>query len=139
MINSRKIDDLLPVVQEKVNKFIELCHNNDIDLLVTSTYRDNESQNQLYAQGRTLPGKKVTNAKAGESWHNYRCAVDVVPLRSGKPVWDGNDPVWKTVGKLGKEAGLEWAGDWVKFKELAHFQYTGGKTMAQLRMGEVIA
>ena len=65
MINSRKIDDLLPVVQEKVNKFIELCHNNDIDLLVTSTYRDNESQNQLYAQGRTLPGKKVTNAKAG--------------------------------------------------------------------------
>lgn len=139
MINSRKIEDLLPSVQEKVNKFIELCHNNDIDLLVTSTYRDNESQNQLYAQGRTLPGKKVTNAKAGESWHNYRCAVDVVPLRSGKPVWDGNDPVWKTVGKLGKEAGLEWAGDWVKFKELAHFQYTGGKTMAQLRMGEVIA
>lgn len=139
MINSRKIEDLLPAVQEKVNKFIELCHNNDIDLLVTSTYRDNESQNQLYAQGRTLPGKKVTNAKAGESWHNYRCAVDVVPLRSGKPVWDGNDPVWKTVGKLGKEAGLEWAGDWVKFKELAHFQYTGGKTMTQLRMGEVIA
>lgn len=139
MINSRKIEDLLPSVQEKVNKFIELCHNNDIDLLVTSTYRDNESQNQLYAQGRTLPGKKVTNAKAGESWHNYRCAVDVVPLRSGKPVWDGNDPVWKTVGKLGKEAGLEWAGDWVKFKELAHFQYTGGKTMTQLRMGEVIA
>ena len=139
MINSRKIDDLLPSVPEKVNKFIELCHNNDIDLFVTSTYRDNESQNQLYAQGRTLPGKKVTNAKAGESWHNYRCAVDVVPLRSGKPVWDGNDPVWKTVGKLGKEAGLEWAGDWVKFKELAHFQYTGGKTMAQLRMGEVIA
>jgi len=102
MINSRKIDDLLPVVQEKVNKFIELCHNNDIDLLVTSTYRDNESQNALYAQGRTAPGKKVTNAKAGESWHNYRCAVDVVPLRSGKPVWDGNDPVWQTVGKLAK-------------------------------------
>lgn len=139
MVNSRKIDDLLPVVQSKVRKFLELCHENDIDLLVTSTFRDNESQNALYAQGRTAPGKKVTNAKAGESWHNYRCAVDVVPLRNGKPVWDGSDPVWQTVGELGKQAGLEWAGNWKKFKELAHFQYTGGKTMAQLRMGEVIA
>jgi peptidoglycan L-alanyl-D-glutamate endopeptidase CwlK len=139
MINSRKIEDLLPVVQDKVKTFVDLCHQNDIDLLVTSTYRDNESQDALYAQGRTLPGKKVTNAKAGQSWHNYRCAVDVVPLRNGKPVWDGNDPVWKKVGELGEKAGLEWAGRWVKFKELAHFQYTGGKTLAQLQLGEKIA
>lgn len=139
MVNSRKIDDLLPVVQDKVRKFLELCHENDIDILITSTFRDNESQNALYAQGRTAPGKIVTNAKAGESWHNHRCAIDVVPLRNGKPVWSEKDSVWQTVGELGKRAGLEWAGDWKKFKELAHFQYTGGKTMAQLRMGEVIA
>ena len=139
MVNSRKIDDLLPVVQVRVRRFLELCHENDIDILITSTYRDNESQNALYAQGRTLPGKKVTNAKAGESWHNHRCAIDVVPLRNGKPVWDGKDPVWQDVGRLGKEAGLVWAGEWVKFKELAHFQYTGGKTLAQLRMGELVS
>lgn len=139
MINSRKIDDLLPVVQDKVRRFLELCHEHDIDILVTSTFRDFESQNALYAQGRTAPGKKVTNAKAGESWHNFRCAVDVVPIRNGKPVWDSGDPVWSTVGALGKEAGLEWAGDWKKFKETAHFQYTGGKTLAQLRNGEEIA
>jgi peptidoglycan LD-endopeptidase CwlK len=53
MINSRKIDDLLPVVQEKVRKFKALCEENDIDLLITSTYRDHESQDALYAQGRT--------------------------------------------------------------------------------------
>lgn len=139
MINSRNLDDLLPIVQKKVKSFIDLCHTNGIDILVTSTYRDNESQNALYAQGRTVPGKKVTNAKAGESWHNYRCAIDVVPLRNGKPVWDGSDPIWQKVGQYGKEAGLEWAGDWKKFKELAHFQYTGGKTLAQLRAGELIA
>ena len=139
MVNSRKIDDLLPVVQVRVRRFLELCRENDIDILITSTYRDNESQNALYAQGRTLPGKKVTNAKAGESWHNHRCAIDVVPLRNGKPVWDGKDPVWQDVGRLGKEAGLVWAGEWVKFKELAHFQYTGGKTLAQLRMGELVS
>jgi len=139
MINSRNLDDLLPIVQKKVKSFIDLCHTNGIDILVTSTYRDNESQNALYAQGRTTPGKKVTNAKAGESWHNYRCAIDVVPLRNGKPVWDGNDPIWQKVGQYGREAGLEWAGDWKRFKELAHFQYTGGKTLAQLRAGELIA
>lgn len=139
MVNSRKIDDLLPVVQVRVRRFLELCRENDIDILITSTYRDNESQNALYAQGRTLPGKKVTNAKAGESWHNHRCAIDVVPLRNGKPVWDGKDPVWQDVGRLGKEAGLEWAGEWKKFKEFPHFQYTGGKTLAQLRMGELVS
>lgn len=139
MINSRNLEDLLPIVQKKVREFIDLCHTNGIDILVTSTYRDNESQNALYAQGRTVPGKKVTNAKAGESWHNYRCAIDVVPLRNGKPVWDGGDPIWQKVGQYGRQAGLEWAGDWKKFKELAHFQYTGGKTLAQLRAGELIA
>lgn len=139
MVNSRKIDDLLPVVQDKVRKFLDLCHENDIDILITSTFRDNESQNALYAQGRTAPGKIVTNAKAGESWHNHRCAIDVVPLRNGKPVWNGSDPIWQDVGRLGKEAGLEWAGDWKRFKEFPHFQYTGGKTLAQLRMGERVS
>lgn len=28
-------------------------------------------QNELYAKGRTAPGPRVTNAKAGSSWHNY--------------------------------------------------------------------
>lgn len=139
MINSRKIDDLLPVVQEKVRKFLELCHESDVDILITSTYRDAESQNALYAQGRTQPGKIVTNAKAGESWHNHRCAFDVVPIVNGKACWDTKNPVWQTIGSLGKEAGLEWAGDWKRFKEFPHFQYTGGKTLAQLRNGERVA
>ena len=138
MINSRKIDDLLPVVQEKVRKFKALCEENGIDLLITSTYRDHESQNALYAQGRTAPGRKVTNAKGGQSWHNWRCAIDVVPLVNGKPCWDTKNPVWMKVGELGKEAGLEWAWEWKTFKEMAHFQYTGGKTLAQLQAGETI-
>lgn len=138
MINSRDIGELLPPVQVRVQRFIDLCHEHDIDLLITSTYRDNESQDALYAQGRTKPGKIVTKAKGGQSWHNYRCAVDVVPLINGKPNWNTKDPVWQKLGQLGKEAGLEWAGDWTKFKEMAHFQYTGGATMAQLKAGHRI-
>ena len=139
MINSRSLDELIPEAKERVEKFIALCKEHNIDLLVTSTYRDAESQNALYAQGRTAPGKIVTNAKAGDSWHNWRCAVDVVPLVNGKPDWDGSHPVWAEIGRLGKEAGLEWAGEWHSFKELAHFQYTGGLTLAQLKTGQQIA
>jgi len=139
MINSRNINDLLPHIKVRVEKFIELCDEEGIDLLITSTYRDNESQEALYEQGRTRPGKIVTNAKPGESWHNYRCAVDVVPLVNGKPNWDGSDPIWQTIGELGEQAGLEWAGRWRTFKELAHFQYTGGLTLADLKAGKEIA
>jgi peptidoglycan L-alanyl-D-glutamate endopeptidase CwlK len=135
MINSRSLDDLLPAVKERVERFIASAKTEGIDLLVTSTYRDNESQNALYAQGRTTAGKVVTNAKAGQSFHNYRCAVDVVPIVNGKPVWDTSYQVWQTIGKLGKEAGLEWAGEWKTFKEMAHFQYTGGLSLAKLQKG----
>ena len=138
MINSRSLDDLLPPVKQRVEEFIAACKAEGIDLLVTSTYRDNESQNALYAQGRTAAGRIVTNAKAGQSFHNYRCAVDVVPLVSGKPNWKTTDPVWQRVGALGKSAGLEWAGEWKRFKEFAHFQYTGGLTLAQLQQGAKI-
>ena len=140
MINSRKIEDLHPTVQAKVIKFKAACEDEGIDLLITATYRDHESQNELYAQGRTKKGVVVTNARGGQSMHNWRCAVDVVPLRNGKPVWDTKDPVWPKVGALGEEAGLEWSGRWTgKMREMAHFQYTGGLSLADLQNGKVIA
>jgi peptidoglycan L-alanyl-D-glutamate endopeptidase CwlK len=142
MINSRKISDLLPCVQDKVNAFIQKCDEAGIDLLVTSTFRDTESQAVLYAQGRTTPGKKVTNAKPGFSWHNWQCAVDIVPLRNGKPVWStkpGPDlDLWNKVGEIGESCGLEWAGRWVSFKEFAHFQFTGGLKLKDLQAGKRI-
>lgn len=139
MINSRSLDDLISPAKERVEHFLSLCKDEGIDLLVTSTYRDNESQTALYEQGRTTAGKVVTNAKAGDSWHNWRCAVDVVPLVNGKPNWDGSHPVWAKIGELGEQAGLEWAGRWRSFKELAHFQYTGGLTLTDLKEGKQIA
>lgn len=143
MINSRKLEDLHPIVQAKA---IELEKRVEaelgVDLIFTSTHRDDEAQNALYAQGRTKPGKIVTNAKAGYSWHNFRLAFDVLPVRHGKPVWStsGEDgKLWKRIGEIGESIGLEWAGRWKTFKETAHFQYTHGLTLAQLRNGEMIA
>jgi peptidoglycan L-alanyl-D-glutamate endopeptidase CwlK len=141
MVNSRSLDELLPTVKRKVESFLMSAKNEGIDLLVTSTYRDAESQNSLYAQGRTKPGRIVTNAKAGQSWHNWRCAVDVVPIRNGKPVWGTTGPdleLWMRVGELGEEAGLEWAGRWKRFREFPHFQYTAGLTLKDLQSGKTI-
>ena len=138
MINSRDLNELLPLVKSKVEEFIELCKQENIDLLVTSTYRDIESQNELYSQGRTKEGKIVTNARGGESFHNYRCALDIVPIVNGKPDWDGSHPVWAKIGEIGTKCGLEWAGNWKSFKELAHFQFTNGLTLSDLKSGKKI-
>lgn len=141
MINSRQVSALHPRVQDMCADFLSRCADAGIDILITSTYRDAESQAALYAQGRTAPGPRVTNARPGESWHNWRVAFDVVPLRNGKPVWgtSGADGVlWQQVGQLGEAVGLEWAGRWKTFKELAHFQFTGGLTLADFRAGKTL-
>lgn len=139
MINSRALSDLHPIVEAKARAMIDKCKQEKIDIIVTSTYRDNQAQNALYAQGRTTAGNIVTNARAGESVHNYKLAFDIVPMRAGKPVWgtSGTDgEIWQKVGKIGKSCGLEWAGDWKTFKEYPHFQWTNGLTIHELMAGK---
>ncbi len=138
MLNSRDIDDLHPKVAAMCRAFLEHCKAAGIDVLITSTYRDAASQNALYAQGRTAPGRRVTNAKAGQSWHNFKCAFDFVPIVHGKAQW-GDAATFERCGKIAESVGLEWAGRWKSFRELAHCQYTGGLTRAQLRAGKTFA
>lgn len=156
-INSRSLEDLLPPARARFGAFLNYCADDPwlkkagVTVLVTSTFRNDESQAELYAQGRTKPGKIVTNAQPGESWHNWKCAGDIVPLRHGKPIWgttgDGIDDnpadddrddleVWQRIGEIGERCGLEWAGRWVKFREYPHFQYTGGLTLADFKAGK---
>jgi len=137
MIASRKISDLHPKVATLCNLFVEHCDEAGIDVLITSTYRDNESQNALYAQGRTTEGHKVTNAKGGESFHNYRLAFDFVPMLNGKCAWS-DTALFKRCGKIAEECGLEWGGNWGKFKDMPHCQYTNGLTISDLKAGKMI-
>lgn len=131
---SRKLTDLDPRMALLTKELTAECAKVGIDLLVTCTYRSNDEQAAAYAQGRTAPGPIVTNAKPGTSKHNVvnaagkpaSRAIDVVPLRHSKPVWDGKDPVWAVVGAIGHRLGLEWAGTWVTMRELAHFQLKEG-------------
>lgn len=130
--SSRNTKDLHPRLQAIFVRFDIAMHKAGIDYIVTCTYRNGIDQDALYAQGRTAPGKMVTNARAGESRHNHvgadfkpaALAFDICIMNHGKCDWDIANPNWKNAGKIGKSVGLEWAGDWQSFKEYPHFQIT---------------
>lgn len=125
---SKSLDDLTPDMKRMAQRHIQLCKEQGYDLLIYCTLRPNSEQNDLYAQGRTAPGKIVTNARAGESAHNpddngKAHAYDCCPLDGGKAIWDSNHPAWRVVGSCGEAAGLVWSGRWAgKLKETAHFE-----------------
>lgn len=119
---SLKLEDLHPLIRDKARLVLIACEERGVDLLVTCTLRSLDEQAKLYAQGRTTPGRRVTNAKPGSSAHNYGMAMDVVPMLGGKPQWDAKHPHWQVYGEEVRKAGLEWAGDWKSFREFPHCQ-----------------
>lgn len=135
MINSRNIADLLPRTAARAALFKEECRKAGHDIIFTSTYRDVESQNALYAQGRTAPGKKVTNARGGDSFHQYRVAFDFVPVVNGVAIWS-DDVAWAACGAIAKRMGLEWGGYWDGFKDKPHCQDLNGYGLDQYKRGE---
>lgn len=121
---SNKIEQLHPTVQPYAQQFLDELTALGLKPFITQGYRSIEEQNRLYAQGRTKPGQKVTNAKGGESWHNYRLAFDLGFLTdTGKLTYDVD---WNIVGKTGQKIGFEWGGAWTIFKDRPHFQMVGG-------------
>jgi len=100
---------------------------------VSSTYRDNVHQDWLFAQGRTRPGNIVTNAREGQSIHNYRLAFDIFQNIRGQE-WN-NPRFFETAGRIWQEMGGEWGGSWTGFPDRVHMQYTGGLTLRDLQRG----
>ena len=137
-MSSRSLLDLVPPVRKKAEDFLSACKFAGIDVLIYCTYRSPEEQNELYKIGRSLPGKIVTNARGGQSWHNFHAAFDFVPILNGKPQW-ADKKLYAKCGAIAESVGLEWAGRWTgSLKETAHCQYRGGLTLAQARAGETI-
>lgn len=106
----------------------------------TFTLRTFAEQSAIYAQGRTTAGPRVTNAKAGQSYHNYGLAVDIAMIVDGKTAswdtrtdWDKDGTSdWMECVRVFKKYGWEWGGDWKSFKDLPHFQKTFGHTWSKL-------
>lgn len=97
---------------------------------VLSGLRSYQQQAALYAQGRTKPGKIVTNARPGSSWHNYGLAIDLGLFKAGVYLDAKNprfaDRIYSELGQLARSMGVEWAGYWTSFTETPHFQYRPG-------------
>lgn len=134
MVNSRKIEDLHPVVQEICKKHMAACRKRGVEILVTNTLRDCEYQEYLYSLGRSKPGNIVTNMKFLGP-HGYGLAYDVVPVVKGKAVWDDNK-LWSIIGEEGQKLGLTWGGNWKSIIDKPHFEYTDELTATQLRAGK---
>lgn len=135
------VNELLKIYEEANNK-LGKCR-----LRFSYILRTFEEQALLYAQGRTKAGKKVTDAAAGQSYHNYGFAVDIVLLidkdKNGtfetatwdtKADWDADKIAdWMEVVQVFKKYGWEWGGEFKSFKDLPHFQKTFGKSWQQLK------
>ena len=85
---------------------------------VTSGSRTQAEQDALYAQGRTKPGPVVTWTR--KSRHIGGRAIDLTLFSGKNPVWESKH--YETAGKVGKELGLVWGGDWKRTKDLPHFE-----------------
>ncbi|WP_069686482.1 M15 family metallopeptidase [Oceanobacillus sp. E9] len=126
-----------PVVKESAIEVIERAYKEGIRVQISEGFRSYARQNQLYAQGRTASGNVVTNAKGGQSYHNFGLAVDyfLVSKDGNTALWKVNNE-WKRVAAIAKSLGFEWGGDWKSFKDYPHLQMTGGLSLSQLRAGK---
>ena len=77
----RAIESLTPAFQRQVRGWVTEMINSKIPPLIYCGRRTMEEQAALYKIGRSVKGKIVTNARPGESYHNYGLAFDWVPLK----------------------------------------------------------
>ena len=134
---NKKIELLHPVRRSEAQALYEEANRRltgRAKMLITDTLRTFAYQDWLYAKGRTQPGKKVTNARGGQSLHNYGLAIDFALLIDGKTAswedlkdFDGDRKAdWMEIVEVFEAAGWEWGGRWKGFPDRPHLQKTSG-------------
>ncbi|WP_137806803.1 M15 family metallopeptidase [Pseudomonas sp. G(2018)] len=118
--SKKNIETLLPEVQPYAVALIQKAALNGIQAKVISGHRTYAEQDALYAKGRPDNGPKVTNAKGGQSNHNFGIAFDIGIFEGTDYL--GSSPKYKALGLLGMDLGLDWGGNWKSFKDQPHFQ-----------------
>lgn len=118
-LSVERLSRVHPLLQRRVEKFFNILEMKGMYPRIVQGYRTKLEQDALYAQGRTRPGKIVTNARGGQSYHNFGYAIDIAFI---KPNGSINFEVTDEVGQIGRSCGLEWGGTWATFKDRPHFQ-----------------
>lgn len=108
-LKQRDLAHLHPQMRQRVQQALEKMDAEGLAFRVFEAYRSPERQQWLFAQGRTRPGGKVTNAEAWQSFHQYGLAVDMVHFSPGGWSWDDSGAhaaEWKRMQELVTGAGL---------------------------------
>ena len=125
MNNAEKIETLHPKIRQLVKNFLLQVENElRLQLKITHAFRSFKIQQQVYDKGRIHPGKIVSYAKPGQSYHNYGLAFDVKPDLTLEEI--EKFPYWDRIGRIGISLGLEWGGNFKNFYDKRHFQKSFG-------------
>lgn len=125
---------IYPPFLERIKNVLAECSELGANYLATDGFRSFAAQQKLYFQGRTQPGRIVTNATAGFSAHNYGLAIDFCRFFD---VGDGTTVSWapqdyETLGDIVEGFGLAWGGRF-KNPDRPHVQWRGFVTDSDLQ------
>jgi peptidoglycan LD-endopeptidase CwlK len=127
---------VLPLAQDRLRGLLAVLREGGLDARAISGTRTYAEQDALYRIGRIggASGRgTVTNARAGQSNHNFGIAIDV-GLFDAQGRYLADSPLYDKAGKLAaKYPGIEWGGAWISFRDRPHFQVATGLTLAQVR------
>jgi len=136
-ITLQRIEKAHPIIREELKEqYIEINNKlpKGVRLRFSHVYRSNAEQDALFKKR-----PKVTNAKGGQSIHNYGLAFDIVILfdKDNNGTFESaswsQDQYWMQVVIYFKSKGYEWGGDWKSFKDAPHFEKTFGNTWKTLK------
>ncbi|KYG91895.1 peptidoglycan L-alanyl-D-glutamate endopeptidase [[Bacillus] sp. KCTC 13219] len=114
----RDLTELLPVGQTACRLLFQECYKAGIrNIFITETYRSQERQNYLYAQGRTRPGPIVTWTL--NSNHTSRLAWDIA-VSPPNVLYDA--AILNKVGAIARKLNITWGGDWLGSVDRVHFE-----------------
>jgi peptidoglycan LD-endopeptidase CwlK len=122
--SEKRLSKVHPELARRVREIITALAAHGKTVEVVQGLRTFAEQDALYEQGRSKPGQIVTNARGGQSNHNYGFAVDLCPFVGGKPQWNDNS-TFVAIGAEAVKRGLEWGGNWKKFIDKPHVQLLG--------------
>ncbi len=125
----QKLSLVHPRIREALYRILPAMETFGHPMTVFEGVRSPGRQAALYAQGRTRPGKIVTNVDGldpSKCTHfaqadGFGHAVDCVFLVDGGPSWDPNLP-WQVYGAMVRALGLTWGGDWPHLRDFPHLE-----------------
>lgn len=119
--SERCIRSLLPCAQRAARAFLRKVNDSGIQARIISGSRTYLEQEALYGRGRYgNPGPVVTNARGGQSNHNFGIAWDIAIFDGGRYVSDSAQ--YDEAAAIGLSSQLEWGGNWDNFRDAPHYQ-----------------